>query len=660
MAHNYYLQPWKWITDATGSYWALPDAEGCIDFRSNTQAAIAGGTPQGYAFVSYANPITDPNAVSLGTTLGTIPNATRVLIRTTLGITGQLTSTTLLGILNELFASHSDPTGTNGFKPNMPNHLGLLELYLGGHSRISSEKMIPGKRPAWPLIKDTLGENYRKIRSQAVDIDSPVPEDQHKKYLDALQDKYRVDYVDFIPVDLPDEGTVPHDTVVKDNFNRADSTTLGTSSDSQFTWLELINDADIVSNTAEYQNTLSPNGSFGRFIAALDLSSDDHFAQAKMINVAAGFVTTHGCLIRKDSSATETLYFGEYLSAVTPLLRILKTIAGTVTVLGSDGFSASENEVIKIQVDGSNLELFIDGVSKVTATDTAITGNLRTGMSFFNNNVAAKPGLDDFEAADLFDFPPNAPVITKVVAGNTQVTVSITGDAGKTHEVFFFTPGSTVPVSGGTRVGDGDIIITGLTNGVTITIIALTQSVSGTLFGPPSNCVSATPAATAATPSRPIAAVYNKTFTELVSSTGLGAWIASVNALETTAGHVFLGYDPNKIKDVITKGPAAFVHLGRFETGESISEKAFNAEQDVKVTFVWAINQHTQENLVDEVNRLEAILLEFSALGLNPGGTSFPGNLKRMSAPSLIMIESEKPVIRQAEVTFTFAFPMEN
>ena len=61
-----------------------------------------------------------------------------------------------------------------------------------------------------------------------------------------------------------------------------------------------------------------------------------------------------------------------------------------------------------------------------------------------------------------------------MVAGDTQATVSITGDAGRIHEVFFYV-GGVGPTSGGTRVGNGTIIVTGLTNGLAHTFIALTQ-----------------------------------------------------------------------------------------------------------------------------------------------------------------------------------------
>ncbi len=75
----------------------------------------------------------------------------------------------------------------------------------------------------------------------------------------------------------------------------------------------------------------------------------------------------------------------------------------------------------------------------------------------------------------------NAPTIS-AVAATDSITVSITGDSGATHTVWYKTAAATAWSDGGSRVGDGDVVISGLSSSVYH--IQAYSSVSGVLSQP--------------------------------------------------------------------------------------------------------------------------------------------------------------------------------
>jgi len=74
-------------------------------------------------------------------------------------------------------------------------------------------------------------------------------------------------------------------------------------------------------------------------------------------------------------------------------------VAGSVTSLGSGSpaYVSSVGDVFKFVVNGSSLELFVNGASKVAVTDTSHATGQYVGLGSENTNVR----WDDFSAADL-------------------------------------------------------------------------------------------------------------------------------------------------------------------------------------------------------------------------------------------------------------------
>ncbi len=175
----------------------------------------------------------------------------------------------------------------------------------------------------------------------------------------------------------------------------------------------------------------------------------------------------------------------------------------------------------------------------------------------------------------------------------------------------------------------------------------------------PSNTVTAIPAATVDTPTRPIPAIAVAMRDKLLVSANLLSWIQTYDALETTTGHVLLGYAPNTIKDLASKGPTAFVQVMTSDSGETISAKALLLDIELRVTIVWQIDQRLAQLFVAELNFLDAILNELVAVGLNFAGGVFGGNLLRFSGPTFSEIDPNSPEVRWAEFRFIIRMGME-
>ncbi len=78
---------------------------------------------------------------------------------------------------------------------------------------------------------------------------------------------------------------------------------------------------------------------------------------------------------------------------------------------------------------------------------------------------------------------PGTPTLTLSVSGTT-VTATIDGDAGVTNYLVYKVASDSAWTAGGDRVGDGDLVVAGLSTGVRYSFVAF--SLNGTIYSPPS------------------------------------------------------------------------------------------------------------------------------------------------------------------------------
>ena len=389
---HYYIAPWEWNEKSPGgAAWQAPRSDivsSNLDLRTIPEQATR-ITRLGYGFFAYPQTVIIFDGLYLGDNLNS---------RLSVGILSELNTkfkttfaaNTALDFLWELLTLKADVSGLTRPRPLMPTVDGDIELHLRNHSIIRSEKFDPVKHPK---VLELERENYRKVRSETLRF--RTDKTFHRKYLQRLAEKYKLDWRQFIPDDLPQESPLPRGTTITESFNTADSTTLGPD----LTWTEVSGDFDVVSN--EVHLITGGGGAEGKKARAeSDLSSDDHYAQVNITNIGSGADAYGWAGAARFAAAASTFYvYFVFQDGDTGTLR--KVVTDTATNLASTAITLSIPELYKIQADGSTIKGFQAGVERESETDTAITGNTRTGIYGFSAETAVPPVADDFEAADL-------------------------------------------------------------------------------------------------------------------------------------------------------------------------------------------------------------------------------------------------------------------
>jgi hypothetical protein len=182
-------------------------------------------------------------------------------------------------------------------------------------------------------------------------------------------------------------------TTLVDNFDRADSGTLGTASGG-FSWTA--NGMVVSSNQA-----IGSGGVVEQ--AQSDLATADHEVQADDI-----FGSNWGLTARHADASNFYL-----LQTQSNAVELWKCVASNFTQLANTtGLTISSGDTIKLSVNGTGLTGYQNGVSRATATDSAISGNLRCGMRAGGSNT-----YDNWQAADIAV----APAVLQSVIGASRI-----------------------------------------------------------------------------------------------------------------------------------------------------------------------------------------------------------------------------------------------
>lgn len=166
-----------------------------------------------------------------------------------------------------------------------------------------------------------------------------------------------------------------------DDFNRADSTNLGAN------WVEVSGDWSIVSNQ------LSSGSAGGTIIlrAAGAMATNDHYAQ---VTIAATTAASHGVWCRGNSNISQGYLWRNDGTS----WNLFSVVGGSFTSIGSFAGAAANGDVAKVQAVGSTIKGFVNGVQRVSVTDT----NVPTGTSVgLRSESTSALRFDDFSAADV-------------------------------------------------------------------------------------------------------------------------------------------------------------------------------------------------------------------------------------------------------------------
>lgn len=186
-----------------------------------------------------------------------------------------------------------------------------------------------------------------------------------------------------------------------DDFNRADSTDLGAG------WVQVSGFWSIASSQ------LSPGSDGGTIIlrAAGPMDSSDHSAQ---VTIAATTAASHGVWCRGNSNISNGYLWRNDGSS----WDLFSVVSGTFSVIGSYAAAAAPGDVAKLQAVGSTIKGFVNGVQRVTVTDTAVASGTSVGL---RSTSSAAIRFDDFAAADV------TAGVALGVAAETDGAQSLTG-----------------------------------------------------------------------------------------------------------------------------------------------------------------------------------------------------------------------------------------
>lgn len=181
-----------------------------------------------------------------------------------------------------------------------------------------------------------------------------------------------------------------------DNFNRSDSTDLGSNWDAGYTGYDncivdqLFCTAEAANTTAmETYNAITwPDNQYVEFQLVTWMNENLAYA-----------------VLRAASPATATFYYigTSEFGGATFTNEIGKVIAGSSTTLADESVSAwSTNDVVKGAVLNSDLYLYQDGVQVLTATDSAIaSGRGGVQLLYFLGGAGGDVNIDNWSGGEV-------------------------------------------------------------------------------------------------------------------------------------------------------------------------------------------------------------------------------------------------------------------
>lgn len=152
-------------------------------------------------------------------------------------------------------------------------------------------------------------------------------------------------------------------------------------------------------------NGSSPNGSF--YYASGLPGSADYSVSANITKLSA-LPTAVLDVLARVSSTTDDRYGARYSTLGTPGWSLYKVVKGVGAGLGSaftDTIPNGDTRTVMLRVRGSDIQVFVDGTSRISVTDSSLTLAGRVGIGGANISAAGTDStglaLDNFAATTL-------------------------------------------------------------------------------------------------------------------------------------------------------------------------------------------------------------------------------------------------------------------
>ena len=293
------------------------------------------------------------------------------------------TRTRLAELLLELWCGHADLSKTKFAPPPIAGSDGQIELRFG---TVFTAKVRPFiGSPEWAGLRAQHQASYRQIKAMG----DPL---LHRKYMATLARKYRLTETqavdEFTPSDLPKESPVEPTTTLSEAF-----TGTGAALGADLTWTEVSGTWDRSVNQG--RRTGATGLTFAR--AEHDLSTDD--MKVSVTLVSSDSWNFNGPMARYSSSAN-TGYSIAYDGDSNDMYGVYWAAGADTGIITDLGAGSGLGTTLRIEVDGSGIAIFKDGVARGSTTDTNVTGNLRGGLAF-NAEGDSTNVFDNWSAEDI-------------------------------------------------------------------------------------------------------------------------------------------------------------------------------------------------------------------------------------------------------------------
>lgn len=397
---TYWLDRWVWdqALDGDNGGWRRPDgAFAGIDARG-AQQAVAGGDPDGWCLCAC-----EPGYVGTGDGVKIADSldgpANVALIRDTLGLAETPQGLSLLEVMAlELFGALADPDGLDHARPMTPTHKGLIEFHLKGHSRVFSRRYRQMPTPFRERVELQTQRVFERIRAESHALHRGGGEPVlHRKWLHCTAAKMGLlsgnDYERLMPEKYRGKQTdrpVKPTTTLNESWP-TNGTTISTGQD--LTWTEVSGDGEVASGA------FRDIGENATVIARAehDLSSDDQLVSAVIAGGHSAAIAITGAQARFSASAI-TCYDALAKIETGPVdqVELAKRVGGVFSLLAETSTAHAPGGTVAVEADGGAQRSLLNAAQIDTASDTEITGNLRSGC------VARQTGwVGAWEAADL-------------------------------------------------------------------------------------------------------------------------------------------------------------------------------------------------------------------------------------------------------------------
>lgn len=206
----------------------------------------------------------------------------------------------------------------------------------------------------------------------------------------------------------------------------------------------------------------------------------DQYSEA-VIGALAGTVSWVGVAVRCATDGSEN-YYGFYGAGSAS--QVFKVVSGTWTQIGSDFPAFSPGDVVRLEVEGTTLRAYIDGVQQGSdLTDSALSAGA-AGVCGYSD--ATTSSLASWEGGNLGAGDVTAPSLSSASAtatGATTASGSVSTDEGNGTLYWVVTTSSTAPSAAQVQAGQDATGAAAVDSGSQAVSGTGTQNVSGGFTG---------------------------------------------------------------------------------------------------------------------------------------------------------------------------------